>query len=95
MPKQIYAVYDRVAQDITGGLMVFTHDAPAVRIFVDALGDESTILNKHPNDFELVCLGEFDNPDGRIELTGYLQHRSVLTGEAWKAGQQAQVEVLR
>lgn len=79
--KEIYAVYDKVAQEIVGGLMAFTHDAPVIRIFVDGLADPSTSLNKHPEDFELVSLGTLTG----LDVSGYLGgYRVVLTGTAWK-----------
>lgn len=88
MDKQVYAVYDKVAADIVGGLFVFTHDAPAVRIFVDGLNDASTSLNKHPADYALLCLGDIvPAHDGQAipSLDGYNKARVVLDGAAWAA----------
>lgn len=92
MTRQIYAVLDLVAQDIVGGLMLFPHDAPVIRIFTDGLADPSTTLNKHPDDFALVCLGEVVAEGSDIELSGYNRYRTVLTGTAWKSMQAAQAK---
>lgn len=89
--KQIYAVWDKIAQDLTGGLMVFTHDAPVIRIFTDGLADASTMLNKHPQDYDLVCLGEVDTQDGECVLFGMNKPRVVLSGATWAEMQRQEV----
>lgn len=89
MAKNIYAVYDEVAQDIVGGLFVFTHDSPAVRIFVDGLGDVSTMLAKHPDDYSLICLGEIVEGVPPL-IDGSQGCRTVLTGTAWKSARAAE-----
>lgn len=64
--RNIYAVYDVVAQAMVGQLMLFNRDEPAVRIFTDALQDKALILGQHPADYELVRIGmifEGDIPD--------------------------------
>lgn len=38
----------------------------ATRMFVDAVQDRGTNLNKHPGDFTLWRLGEFDDQLGRF-----------------------------
>lgn len=81
--KQIYAVWDKVAQDLTGGLMLFSHDAPVIRIFTDGLADPQTMLNKHPADYDLVCLGFCDVVDGVPSVHGIALPRVVLSGAAW------------
>lgn len=81
--RVVYAVRDTVAQDIVGGLMTGTHDAPMIRIFTDGLADPQTSLNKHPRDFELVALGELVQANGEFELSGYDRVRVVLSGAAW------------
>lgn len=101
MIKQVYAVYDRVSQDVTGGLMVFSHDAPAIRIFVDALSDANTILAKHPADFDLVCVGELVVPGDEGDAADYVNAKNVpalftsgtrvvLSGAAWLAQSQSE-----
>lgn len=93
----IYAIVDLVAKTILGNqVMLHKHDAAAVRAFVDGISHESC---KHPEDYELVCLGYFGDPAeldvGDEWVTpGY---RSVLTGAQWKAlqaaGQDPQLKV--
>lgn len=80
--KRIYAIRDVVAQAFVGILHQFPHDAPAVRLFSDVARDEQTIIGKHPEDYELWCLGELQD-DGCIMPEVVV----VLTGSAWKAAQ--------
>lgn len=54
---KIYAVWDRKAEDFVGGqysLMMFKHDAPAVRFFGDMCVDPKSVMGQHPEDFDLV-----------------------------------------
>jgi len=85
--KIMYAVRDLVARSLVGGIMVFTHDAPVIRIFADGLSDPLTTLNKHPKDFDLIALGEIADEGTDIEVSGYDKPRVVLTGAAWLAAQ--------
>lgn len=65
--KRIYAIYDNKAQDFTGMhmyvLMCFRTDQQAARYFADAINDTTSILNKHPKDYDLVCLGHIEDDD--------------------------------
>jgi hypothetical protein len=80
--KSIYAIYDNVAEQIIGGLHVFPHQAPAIRLYGDiAIMPESTI-GKHPQDFDLICIGVL-NEDTTITPV----KETVLTGAQWSAAQ--------
>lgn len=77
--QQLYVAFDRVAQTMLGQVMQFPHDAPAVRMFVDALQDG--FMAKHPGDFELLCIGTI----GMVtcEIVPNESPRLVLSGETW------------
>jgi len=47
--------------------VLFKHDAVALRQFGDLCRTEGSIFAKHPADFELISLGEFDTDTGIIE----------------------------
>lgn len=80
MARKIFAVYDLKSMTILGAvLMMHKHDAPAIRDFNDALSDDRGIFSKHPEDYNLLCLGDIDD-EGSIIPAG---PRVVLTGEAW------------
>jgi len=78
--KNLYAIVDRVAEDIIGGVHLYAHDAPAVRMFSDLHAADGTSIKKHPTDFDLVCLGTMDEKGG---ITA--EFRVVLTGAACAA----------
>lgn len=55
--KKVYSVYDKVAMAFLS-LVVFPHNAPAVRAFREALTAQDSPLSKNPGDYELYYLGE-------------------------------------
>lgn len=81
--KNIYAIRDRVAQEIVGlrmyTLMVFRTQEEAARYFADAINDQSSILNKHPGDYELIMVGHIIDDTGRIDGNG--EPELIITGD--------------
>lgn len=57
MVRRIYAVYDKLAKDIITGLYIQPNDTVASRSFVDMVRAPDTNVNKHPEDYCLICLG--------------------------------------
>lgn len=45
----------------------------AVRAFSDAINDPTQEMNKHPDDYDLHELGDFDDSTGEIFMTGPIQ----------------------
>lgn len=41
--------------------------AEAIRSFLDATSDPNIAISKHPGDYQLFCLGSFDDQTGRLE----------------------------
>lgn len=37
-----------------------------IRAFTDAASEQTSMLSKHPGDFQLHCIGEFDDSTGKI-----------------------------
>jgi len=85
MKRSIYAIYDNVAQDIVGMLHIMAHDAVAVRLFTDIAAAPDTMINKHPEDHDLVSLGELDNNCNVIP-----NYRVIMTGLSWAASQDSE-----
>lgn len=87
--KGIYAIRDRIANDLVGMhmylLMVFRTQQQAGRYFSDAINDTTSILNKHPADYELIYLGQISD-SGRIDTLEQPEH--IITGDALLALQQ-------
>lgn len=83
--RTIYAIRDRVANDLAGHAMytlfVFRTDAQAVRYFSDAVFDSKSVLAAHPGDYELIACGYIDDI-GQITLHSLDKPRIVLTGDA-------------
>lgn len=84
MKVGIYAVYDLVAQTIIGGLRLEKHDSPAIRWFVDAASQETTLIHQHPADFQLVRLGWVDDTDTQKTII-IADHAVILDGSTWLA----------
>lgn len=86
--KHIYGIRDRIANEVVGMrmyvLMTFRTDQEAARYFADAINDTTSILNKHPSDFELIKLGHLTD-DGNINSR---DHIVIITGDALIATQQ-------
>lgn len=85
MPRQIYAVYDNVAEEIVGGLHLHPHQAPAIRMFSDVAKLPNSQIGLHPADFDLLLLGTLLD-DNTIESAK--KNIPIITGAAWLAAQQ-------
>lgn len=78
--QQLYQVYDNVAQRSMGPIIAAYAAAAAIRSFTDAMKDERTTLAQHPEDFDLLHLGEQDEHTGTIlGVTPTI----VLAGSTW------------
>lgn len=80
MNNRIYAIYDKVAQTLTGPLMQFRADAAAVRVFNDLATDPKTQIAQHPADYDLLKLGELVD-----ETTIFPETETILEGSTWLA----------
>ncbi len=74
MKSKIYAVYDNKAEAYNEP---FTAKNPglALRVFSDNVKNENTIWNKHPNDFCLYEIGEYDDATG--DVTNYTENKNL------------------
>lgn len=61
----LMAIYDKKAEGFQAPFAVPTQ-GEAMRSFLDGCEDQSTILGKHPEDFELYVVGEFEFATGVI-----------------------------
>lgn len=84
--KRIYAIRDRVANDLAGQfpLVCMLTDAQAVRYFGDSMQVERSAIAAHPEDYELIYVG-FLKEDGTIIST---PPAIVVTGAALIAAQE-------
>ena len=65
MKTKVYSIYDRTAQVFNTPF--FQHnDGMAIRAFQDNVNSQDSVINKHPEQFSLHCLGEYDDQTGTI-----------------------------
>lgn len=65
MKFYIYAVYDKRATEYSPMQTYPTHGV-AERAFADAVNDNGSNLNRHPEDYNLQHLGEYESETGEI-----------------------------
>lgn len=81
----IYAIVDVKANQMVGGLMTHKHEAAAVRMFSDIANAKDTMIQRHPQDFNLVRLGYITHDYALAP-----DYADILTGQNWKAAQDQQ-----
>ena len=62
-----YGIY--VIRDIKVGYMSLTldmNDQSAMRNFEHAMSKSDSLMNSHPHDFSLYCLGMYDSDTGEV-----------------------------
>ena len=95
--KIIYAIRDKAADDLVGNAMyllfLFNRDEQAIRYFADAMATDKSILALHPEDYQLIRMGELKDSG---EIIGYeAPHvRVVIEGASVHAAMQANTPVL-
>lgn len=76
----LYQLYDRKAQAVSGPIMIYKRDAAAVRLFHSVLSDTRTEPGRYPEDFELRLIGEQN--EYTAQLTA-LEPQIIATGTQW------------
>lgn len=65
MILKVYSVYDRKA-NVYGVPFFQLNNSVALRSFTDLVNDGRSTVCKHPEDYTLECIGEFDDSDGTL-----------------------------
>lgn len=65
MRLKVYSIYDSVAR-MYDRPMCFRNDEEAKRSFIDLVENDQTVLARHPSNFSLVSIGEFDDSDASL-----------------------------
>lgn len=81
----IYAIFDTKAQAIIGGLHIHKHEAAAIRFFGDVAAAEQTMINKHPQDYDLIRLGWISEHN---VIVAEAEQTTIITGATMKEVQQ-------
>jgi hypothetical protein len=63
--KALYTIYDIKAQ-VHNNPMVQNNNNEALRTFAQLANDTTTTVNKHPEDYQLCKVGEWDEYTGEI-----------------------------
>jgi len=77
MKLKVYAIYDIKVQLFQQPFYMQTN-LQAIRGFADLVNDEKSSLNKHPEDYRLFELGDYDEESGTFKNT----EQPVLLAEA-------------
>jgi len=65
MVKQVYSFHDSKVC-VYHAPMVLLNDGEARRLAADCAADSQTPMSRHPADFRLVRIGEYDDNSGKI-----------------------------
>lgn len=89
MRMRLFQVRDLVALCFRGPIFVERGNPSAIRMFEDGLRSVESDLGKYPADFELWCLGEYDDSDGKILVALTEFPEVVATGKDFLAAKEA------
>lgn len=81
--RNLYGIIDTLANDLVGSVLIFKADVAAIRFFGDIAAHPESQVNKHPEDYHLVCFGVLDD-----DMTIITEKRTIITGAQWTAAQQ-------
>lgn len=92
MLMKVYSVFDRKMREF-GQLVYGRTDEAVTRAFQDSLRSRSPVAD-HAEDYELMCLGEFDAESGRlVGIEGPPRHvvmaATLVAANAAKVGDDA------
>jgi hypothetical protein len=67
--ENIYCLYDKKSQIALKPFLVHRNDVAPLRETQDVVANKDTVIHKHPQDFDLICVGEIDLES--LEVTGH------------------------
>lgn len=63
--KKLFTVYDEKVNSY-GSPFVASSDGEASRMLSDAIDDPNSLIARHPEDFSLYCVGEYNELSGIV-----------------------------
>lgn len=69
-----FAIFDNKADSFNTPFF-YAARGQAVRAFADLANDPQSTVSKHPEDFKLVCIGEYNDATGKLD--GYATFESL------------------
>lgn len=79
MNREIFAIVDNVAKDVSGQLIVVRNINEAIRWFGDLIQNRNTTVGMHPKDHELRSIGTLVVTDGKLDFVA--TNQLIITGE--------------
>jgi len=73
MRVKVFAVYD-IRAELFGSIFTFSHVGQAVRAFKDLANDRNSSVSRHPGDYKLAEIGEFDDVNGTLNAADVQYH---------------------
>lgn len=83
MNLTIVAIHDRATDAYSTPIFVHT-TGQAIRGFQDEINEPNNPMSKHPDDYDLYQLGEYDNATGAF--TNLKEPRQLAIGKQLKTG---------
>lgn len=85
MNLSMFSVYDSKAKAFLPPFFM-GNDNLAKRVFSDCANDEKHMFSKHPEDYNLFCLGTFEDTTGMVEVHAQAQNLGLASQfvEAYK-----------
>lgn len=68
MVLKVFSIWDIKAELFSSPFFMGTR-GEAVRAFKDLANDSQSSISRHPEDYRLMCLGEFDNEKGIFDCS--------------------------
>lgn len=78
--NNLYVVFDKVAEEIFGGIIRVPNDEVARRAFHDLLNQKDSPIATNKGDYDLLKIGRVDN-FGTIPGTDYTE--TIARGQDW------------
>lgn len=66
MIMNVYSIFDDKAKAYAQPFFLLQH-GQAIRAFGDEVGNPQSSINKHPSDYHLYLLGEYDDISGKFK----------------------------
>lgn len=76
MKTMMFSVFD-IKAAVYGTPFFMPREAAAIRAFGDLVNDERSTVSKHPEDYVLFHIGDFEDDTANIEV---VKPRSLVTG---------------
>jgi len=93
MKQYLFAVYDVKANAFNAPIALLSK-AAAIRSFTDAVTDKSTPFGRHPEDYSLFLVGEWDELTGTI-IAAKANERIITALECFPDAGEAKLQAVK